>query len=693
MTVHDTASGSFAGSAGALRWPTLFSPFRLRGKTVRNRITSTPHSTGWGHDGLLTQAEVDYHVRKAAGGVGLVMTFGSASVDPESAASYGSISLWDPRNDALLRQLADRVHAHGALTMAQMTHMGRRGNSWHSGVALKAASDLPEGVHREVPAVLSEAEIAVLVDRFGHSARRLMELGWDGAEVTSHGGHLIEQFYDPYVNDRTDRYGGSFENRLRFGREVLAAVRAWTSEDFLVGFRMSAYHGLLEGAGMTDAELVEVAQGMTANGAVDLLSVSGGTGYTVRSSSVFVPGDELGENVNGPHAGRLRRATGVATLVAGRILDADHAEEALVRDGVDLVAMTRALIADPDLPRTYAAGRTPRPCISLNEGCIGRLYQGRPMWCSVNPGIREPEVDLGLDPGTGAVGPTQHRRVVVIGGGVAGAEAAFRAAERGSSVTLFEQGDRIGGRAELAGRRPGRERWGLYLDWLVERLAETGVDVRLRTSPTVDDVLALEPDSVVIASGSAPRWPSWVTGAPSTVVDADTVVARTPSPEEAGAVALVVDDEGGFVAPTAAEALAAAGWTVRLATSLTSVAAEVDPTQVWFVRRRLKLAGVELVDSVGPDHDGTSWSLVDLESDLRRPAGRVDLVVLAGVRRSADALSAELAAAAPDLEIVKVGDALAPRHLLDAAAEGARAGAAWGKPEVSALAPATVGAG
>ena len=689
MTDHDTAAGSFAGSAGTLRWPTLFSPFRLRGRTVPNRITSTPHSTGWGHDGLLTQAEVDYHVRKAAGGVGLVMTFGSAAVDPESAASYGSISLWDPRNDALLRQLAERVHAHGALIMSQMTHMGRRGNSWFSGVALKAASDLPEGVHREVPAVLSEGEIAVLVDRFGHAARRLMDLGWDGAEVTSHGGHLIEQFYDPYVNDRTDRYGGSFENRVRFGREVLAAVRAWTSDDFLVGFRMSAYHGLLEGAGMTDAELVEVARAMTADGAVDLLSVSGGTGYTVRSSSVFVPGDELAENLNGPHAGRLRRATGVATLVAGRILDADTAELALTRDGVDLVAMTRALIADPDLPRTYAAGDTPRPCISLNEGCIGRLYQGRPMWCSVNPGIREPEVD----PGASAHEPIPYGRVVVVGGGVAGAEAAFRAAERGSAVVLFEQGDRIGGRAALAGRRRGRERWGLYLDWLAERLDRTGVDVRLRTSPTVTDVLALEPEQVVIASGSAPRWPSWVPGAPTPVVDADRVLAETPQPETPGAVALVVDDEGGFVAPTAAEALVAAGWTVRVATSLTSVAAEVDPTQVWFVRRRLKLAGVELLDSVAPEHDGTTWSLVDLESDERRPAGRVDLVALAGVRRSADVLGGALAAAAPDLEIVRVGDALAPRTLLDAAAEGARAGAAWPKPEVSALAPAAVGAG
>lgn len=685
MTVLHTPSDSFAGSPGALRWPTLFSPFRLRGRTVRNRITSTPHSTGWGHDGLLTQAEVEYHVRKAAGGAGLVMTFGSASVDPESAASYGSISLWDPRNDALLRQLADRVHEHGALIMSQMTHMGRRGNSWFSGVALKAASDLPEGVHREVPAVLTEPEIAVLVGRFGHAARRLRDLGWDGAEVTSYGGHLIEQFYDPNVNDRTDRYGGPLENRVRFGREVLAAVRDWTSEDFLVGFRMTGDQAIPQG-GLSREDLQEVARAMTAGGTVDLLSISYGTGYTTRTSSIFVPGDELPENVSGAVGGGMRRATGVAVLVAGRILDADTAERALTEDGVDLVAMTRALIADPELPRKYAAGETPRPCISLNEGCIGRLYQGRPMWCSVNPGIREPEVDA-------PSGAATTSRVVVVGGGVAGVEAAYRAAERGSAVVLYERGDRIGGRAAVAGRRRGRERWGLYLDWLDEQLRRTGVDVRLGVEPSAEDVLALEPDEVVVATGSVPRWPAWVVGAPSPVVDADVVVTQPPAPARPGAVALVADDEGGFVAPTAAEALITAGWTVRIATSLTSVAAEVDPTQVWWVRRRLKLAGVELVGSASPTHDGADWFLVDLESDETRPAGQVDLVVLAGVRRSADTLTPRLRELSPDLAVVRIGDALAPRHLLDAAAEGARAGRGWPKPAVSSHAPSAVGAG
>lgn len=661
---------------GRERWPVLFSPQPLRGRTVRNRIVSTPHSTGWGHDGLISAAEVDYHVRKAEGGCGLVMTFGSASVEPTSAASYGSISLWDERNDDALETLARRVHDNGALIMSQLTHMGRRGNSLMSGVALKAVSDLPEGVHREVPAVLTESEIAELVERFAASAHRLMKQGWDGAEVTSLGGHLIEQFFDPSVNDRTDRYGGSLENRVRFAREVLTAVRESTSDDFIISFRMTADQSLPDGA-LTMADLREVARAITAEGAVDVLSIGNGTGYTDRTSSVFVPGDELPLNTNGPAAGLMRQATGVPVLVAGRILDAAMAERALTEDGVDLVAMTRALIADPDLPRKAARGQHSRPCISLNEGCIGRLYQGRPMWCSVNPAIREADLDTAAGRATtDPVGEpaSRPRRIVVIGGGVAGAEAAYRAAQLGSVVIVFERSGQLGGRARIAGSRQGRERWGLYLSWLADQITDTGVDLRLNTDPTVDDILGLDPDAVLIASGSTLRLPEWAFESPIAVVDADLVVSAAPTPPQDGAVALIVDEDGGFIAPTAAEALIAAGWTVRLITSLPSVAARVDPTQVWFVRRRLKLAGVELVDSVTLQRDDRGWSLLDGESDVRRPAGQIDLIVVAGARRALDELSADLRTRNPDLTVTRIGDALAPRTLLDAIAEGARAG-------------------
>lgn len=401
-----------------------------------------------------------------------------------------------------------------------------------------------------------------------------MDLGWDGAEVTSFGGHLIEQFFDPNVNGRTDRYGGSLENRVRFGREVLQSVRRSTSDEFLVGFRMTVDQGLPSG-GMSAADLEDVAEAMTAGGTVDLLSVSNGTGYTARSTSAFVPGDEQPINMNGADGGRMRKATGVPVLVAGRILDAETAEHVLAVEGNDLVAMTRALIADPDLPRKYAADTTPRPCISLNEGCIGRLYEGRPMWCSINPAIRDPEVDdLSRSDGAG--------HLVVIGGGVAGAEAAHRASRRGARVTLFERTLHLGGRARIAAQRRGRERWFLYFDWLSEQLRQSGVDVRLGVEASVDDVLALRPDVVVASPGSTIRIPPRAAAVPTPVVDADDVVDATPAPPTPGACALIADDEGGFVAPTAAEALVAADWTVRIATTLPSVAGFVDPTQVWW---------------------------------------------------------------------------------------------------------------
>jgi 2,4-dienoyl-CoA reductase-like NADH-dependent reductase (Old Yellow Enzyme family) len=249
---------------------------------------------------------------------------------------------------------------------------------------------VPEPVHREVPVPLETEEIPALVERFAAAARRLEACGWDGCEVTSLGGHLIEQFYDPRINAGSDRYGGSLENRTRFAREVLAAVRAAVSERFIVGFRMTVDQRL-EG-GLTPAQLREIAAQVCAGGHVDLLSVSGGTGATPLSQAATVPPDELPEAVYAELAGEMRAAVGVPVLVAGRILDGETAERCLRETGVELVGMTRAIIADPDLPRRLQDGARARPCISINEGCIGRLHSGLPVWCSVNPAVREPRL-------------------------------------------------------------------------------------------------------------------------------------------------------------------------------------------------------------------------------------------------------------------------------------------------------------
>jgi 2,4-dienoyl-CoA reductase-like NADH-dependent reductase (Old Yellow Enzyme family) len=645
-------------------FPHLYSQLELRGRVLRNRIVSTPHATGWGRDGLVDQREVDYHVRKAAGGCALVMTFGSASVDPTTAASYGSISLWDERNEPALRALADGVHGHGALCISQMTHMGRRGTSTMTGIPLRAPSDLPEGVHLEVPVPLAAWEIPAIVRRFADAAARLERCGWDGCEVTSFGGHLIEQCFDPGINTRTDEYGGTLENRTRFGREVLEAVRAAVSDDFIVGFRMAVDQCMTGGLGPD--ELIEVARSLAASGAIDLFSVSGGTGATRLSSAYFVPGDELPEGVYNARAQRFREAVGVPVVVAGRNVEPAMAD-ACVAGGVDLVAMTRAIIADPDLPAKARNGRVARPCIGLNEGCIGRLYTDRPMWCSVNPGIRDPDLAELVPAATAG-------RIVVAGGGVAGLEAARAAALRGHDVVLFESRSQLGGRARLAGARRGRERWARYIDWLQDEAETAGAELRTDVAVTAEGVLAEAPDAVVLATGSELR-PSAAPPGPVPAIDVD-VLLETGAPRVQQLSALVLDDEGGFLAPTAAEQLVAEGFTVEIATTHPVVGAEIDPTQQPFVFRRLARAGVVMtphLSGVSSDADGVTLRNLYTERDERREG--VGLAVIAGYRRAVVGLRDELAELRPELRLVVAGDALAPRTLLDAVAEGARAGA------------------
>ena len=569
------------------------------------------------------------------------MTFGSASVDPATEASYGSIALWDERNEPALRALADGVHAHGGLVISQMTHMGRRGTSVISGIPLRAPSDLPEGVHMEVPVPLATDELPGIVERFADVARRLERCGLDGVEVTSFGGHLIEQFFDPGVNTRTDAYGGSLENRTRFAREVLEAVRAAVSDRFIVGFRMAVDQCLTGGLGPD--EMIEIAQSLASTGAVDLFSVSGGTGATRLSTGYFVPGDALPEGLYNERAIRFRREVGVPTLVAGRIVEPSVAEEALA-GGVDLVAMTRAMIADPDLPLEDRGGRQHRPCIGVNDGCIGRLYQGMPMYCSVNAAVRDPSL-------AEVVRAETPMRVVVAGGGVAGLEAARAAALRGHRVVLFERRAELGGRARLAGLRSGRGRWHRYIDWLRDEAAAAGADIRLGAEADASTVLAERPDVVIVATGSVLRAEARLPG-PVPVLDVDELLEGgiDALPDPSTGSALILDDDGGQLAPTAAEKLSAAGFEVEIATTHPAVADLIDATQSPFVLQRLTLDGVRITPNVsGVASSPGAVTLRHLYSETDELREGIALVVIAGRRQGLVTLRDELASAAPGL--------------------------------------------
>jgi hypothetical protein len=327
------------------------------------------------------------------------------------------------------------------------------------------------------------------------------------------------------------------------------------------------------------------------------------------------------------------------------------------------------MIADPDLPKKVAEGRRPRPCIGLNDGCIGRLYTGMPMWCSVNPAIREP--------GLADVARAERAaRIVVAGGGVAGLEAARAAALRGHDVVLFERRQVLGGRARLAGLRSGRERWERYIDWLREEAGAAGAEIRTGVEADVEAVLAEKPDAVIVATGSILR-PEALLPGPVPVLDVDMLLEGGASilPDPSLGSALILDDDGHQLAPTAAEMLVNAGFQVEIATTHPAVGDLIDATQLPFVLQRLAWDGVRLtpnVAGVASSPGSVTLRHVYSEQEVRREG--IALVVIAGRRQALVTLRDDLAVAAPDLQVIVAGDALSPRTLLDAVAEGAHAG-------------------
>ncbi len=646
----------------------LFEPLSLGARRARNRIVSTAHATGFAQHGLITDRLVRYHERKAQGGVGVVMTFGSASVTRGSSAAYGSVALWNEDNEPALRELARRAHEHDALIISQASHLGRRGDSRLSGTALLAPTAVPEAVHGEIPHRLETDEIEAVVADFAAAARRLERCGFDGVEITSYGCHLIEQFWSPVTNQRTDVYGGNLEGRMRFSIEVVEAVAAAVSPSFLVAFRMTG-DPLTDVLGLGRGDMREIARRLAALGRIDIFDVSGGTGATVAAQAATVAPDSFPTGCFNALARGVRDTVGVPVIAAGRNLDVRDAERALSDGDCDLVAMTRAIIADPDLAAKAARGELDRirPCIAINDACIGRLYIGMPIRCAVNP-------EIGDDQHAHALRRTQStRRIVVVGGGPAGLEAARVASLRGHRVTVLEREAHVGGQVAWAARAPWRPHLGDHVRWQARELGRLGVTVTTGVSADVTAVLELDPETVIIATGSESLLPPEASGATiACATDVDVirgVVTITP-----GTHVVVIDREGelrgGAAARHAADADAGQ---VELVTPLPAPCANLDPTQQPEMRRTLEHAGVRYA----PDLELVG---VDRQLKLRSvwtgaPAQRdgVDLIVFVGYRAARDSLARELRAARPERAIISVGDCLAPRRLLDAVTEGAAA--------------------
>ena len=532
----------------------LFTPFSLKGLTLRNRIVSTSHEPAYSEDGLPKDRYRAYHVEKAKGGVGLTMIGGSAIVSRDSAPAFGNLQVWKDESVPWMRRLADEVHEHGAAVMIQLTHMGHRASNY-TGEWLPAvsASAVREPAHRSFTKAAEQWDLDRIKDDFVRGAQACVEAGLDGVELMLYG-HFVDSFWTPFWNHRDDEYGGDYDNRMRYPLEVIAAVRAAVPDSFLVGARVSFDEERAPGVGVEEA--LRIGRDITGAG-IDFISLVKGSIESDTALSRMIP--PMGTPAS-PHlefAGVVKRQLDVPVMHAARIADVATARYAIEAGLLDLVGMTRALLADPYLPLKTMNGQEDRirPCVGANM-CIDSIYTSGAAYCIHNPSSgRELEVPQVIAPAA------ETKRVAVVGGGPAGLEAARVLGERGHDVTLYEANSTLGGQLALAALSVRRRDLQGIIDWRAQELERLGVKVLLDIYAEPDALAAGGYDVVVVATGGMPATPDVPGG--NLVVDGWDVMSG--GKKLTGRV-LVYDDHGGNQALDVTEALLRQGAEVEVVT-------------------------------------------------------------------------------------------------------------------------------
>jgi len=547
----------------------LLQPFRLKHLDLRNRFLSTAHEPAYTEDGMPKARYRLYHAEKAKGGIALTMIGGSAVVAPDSPPAFGNILLYKDEVVRWLRELADDVHAHGAAVMIQLTHLGRR-TSWSKAdwLPVVAPSAIREPAHRAFPKAVEDWDIARIIQSYADAAERCRDGGMDGIEIECYG-HLADQFWSPATNRRDDEYGGSLDNRMRFSAEVVRAIRTRIGGDFILGLRMVCDEDWEKG--LSREEGMTIAQRFAASGDIDFVNVIRGHIETDEALSHVVPG--MGAR-SAPHldfAGEVRAATRVPVFHAARIQDVATARHAVASGKLDMVGMTRAHIADPHIALKVAEGREDdiRPCVGMGY-CIDRIYFGGEALCIHNPATGREDAM----PHVVAPSPGPRRKVVVVGAGPAGLEAARVASARGHGVVLFEAASEAGGQIRLAahlGRR--REIIGI-VDWRVAQCEKHGVGFRYNLYAESEDVLAEHPDLVFIATGGLPNL-AFLDAGTELVTTSWDILSGAAKPGES---VLLFDDNGADAGLTIAEFLAESGSRLEIATPERTLAPDVGGT-------------------------------------------------------------------------------------------------------------------
>ena len=566
----------------------VWEPYKLKRLTLKNRIVSTAHSPAYGEDGLPKLRYQLYHEEKAKGGIALTMFGGSSAVSPDSPASFGQLNLSDDSVIPYFEEFAKRIHAHGTALICQISHMGRR-TTWDSGDWLPPISSgvQPEPAHGSFAKSMEKEDFARVRVDFASSALRCKLGGLDGCEVFA-SGHLLGQFWSPAINFRVDEYGGSLENRLRFTFEVLEEIRGKIG-DFLLGIRFSADEMI--GGGLDLDQTMEIGMRIAESGLVDYFNLVSSNNWTFPGVARSVPTMAYGSMPAISLVGKIRRATGMPVIHACRIGDLKTAEHALASGYVDLVGMTRAHIADPRHIAKFRSGREAeiRPCVGAGY-CIDRIYSGKEALCVHNASTgRERTLPQEISGAT-----SRRKKIVIVGAGPGGLEAARICAERGNDVVVFEAASSPGGQVILAARATWRKELIGIVRWRSDRLAALGVPVRYDCLADEADVTGENPDVVIIATGGVPNIEFFEgSGLACSTWD---VLSGGVRP---GKSVIVYDDHGQHQGLSAAEAIAEAGSShIEFATPKRQLGSGLGPTNFSIHLKNLYAAGVAMT----PNH-------------------------------------------------------------------------------------------